>query len=106
MQYNFTISAPGWTGETFENGFLKYQYFYRDETGDLVALSEEAYHLIQITTLLPPTDLIQVRVTDALGGVTTEDYEVRIMIEQTEIDYDIFIDRTDQIQSQVSLQIE
>lgn len=73
MKYNFTISAPGWTGETFDNGFLKYQYFYRDEIGDLVALSEQSYNLVQIKTLLPPTDLIQVKVTDALNGTATAD---------------------------------
>ena len=48
LQYNFTISAVGWTGEEFENGFLKYQYFYRDEAGNMVALTEQAYDLTEI----------------------------------------------------------
>ena len=94
LAYNFSISAPNWTGEYHDNGFLKYQYFYQDETGEMMALTEQAYDLTEIRTLLPPTDLIQVRVTDVYNGTTTLEKRVFIRIDEELVDFDKFISQT------------
>jgi len=68
LKTEFIIEAPGWLAWD-ESSDLEFQFFYLDTQGKNVGLRQKSTDN-KITTVLPQTEMVVVRVYDRAGGYT------------------------------------